>query len=601
MASLLATAYSDSSDDEETKQNKNQTIHEVDPSELNTHLSKAVTGRNTVASRALVSAAPDVVDNDSKLGFNEDGTMSANLIVVDPNAESIEFNATYNQLFQKASGPARPRGEKMIKNVANGYLEQSAVSEAIFDDQRKQFARMDKLEKTTAKQIKTTGVVRIPEHCKVNPHGNCKQPFTKRKRAKNMDASDMENFTAMGWADFEDVVAEEGPDEKDREVLDEYLMKMRKKGMKCRRMKYLMKDAPADEDERFELHVPDSEITDYQGRSWLDIDQVKQTTTVPMEVPTKCFMPKKMIHKFTPPVSEGCKKGISQVRTSPSAPHIFFSGGMDGVVRVFRLYGKRKLMASYHGHHAAVKDMVQSYDAKRFITASFDRFSRLWDTETGKCLGKWGTNTPLNTARMHPTEEHIFLTGQSNKTVCQWDTRISDNEKANVIQYERHTKAVNTITFFDGGNKIMTSSDDHTIRCWEYGIPIDYRLIADPEQHSMPSATMSPDGNFVAYQSLDNKILTYDITRGRIKLLRKSIFRGHMVAGYACQTDWSADQQFICSGDGDGKVFMWDFKRVRLLSRFKAHDQVTIGVRSLPYETSKLLTWSWDGTIKLWD
>lgn len=58
---------------------------------------------------------------------------------------------------------------------------------------------------------------------------------------------------------------------------------------------------------------------------------------------------------------------------------------------------------------------------------------------------------------MHPTEEHIFLTGQSNKTVCQWDTRIADNEKANVIQYERHTKAVNTITFFDGGNKIMTS------------------------------------------------------------------------------------------------------------------------------------------------
>ena len=98
MASLLATAYSDSSDDEETKQNKNQTIHEVDPSELNTHLSKAVTGRNTVASRALVSAAPDVVDNDSKLGFNEDGTMSANLIVVDPNAESIEFNATYRRM-----------------------------------------------------------------------------------------------------------------------------------------------------------------------------------------------------------------------------------------------------------------------------------------------------------------------------------------------------------------------------------------------------------------------------------------------------------------------------------------------------------------------
>ena len=53
----------------------------------------------------------------------------------------------------------------------------------------------------------------------------------------------------------------------------------------------------------------------------------------------------------------------------------------------------------------------------------------------------------------------IFITGQSNKTMCQWDTRIADNDKANVIQYERHTKAVNTITFFDGGNKLMSSSE----------------------------------------------------------------------------------------------------------------------------------------------
>lgn len=599
MASLLANAYSDSSDDEEQRV---ISAHEICPDEIGSHLKKVVKHTNVVASRALVSA-PDVVESDNafKMGINEDGTMDANMIVVDPNAETIEFNPSYDQLFRKSAGPSRPKGERMVKNMANGFLEQSAVSEAIFDDQRKQFARMDKLEEKTAKQINTTAVVKIPEKCLVNPHGNCKQPGVKRKRAKNMDAGDIDNYTGMGWADFEDVVAEEGPDEKEREILDEYLMKMRKKGMKCRRMKYLMKDAPQDEDERFELHVPDSEIMDYQGRGWLDIEQVKQTQQVPTTVPTKCFMPKKMIHKYTPPVAEGGKKGISQLRTSPAAPHIFFTGGMDGVTRVFRVYGKRKLMASYHGHHAAVKDLVQSHDATRFITASFDRFCRLWDTETGKCLGKWGTNTPLNTARMHPEEEHIFLTGQANKTMCQWDTRIADNEKANVIQYERHTKAVNTITFFDGGNKIMTSSDDKTIRCWEYGIPIDYRLIADPEMHSTPSATLSPSGNCVAYQSLDNKILIYDLTRGRIKLLRKSIFRGHMVAGYACQTDWSADQQYLISGDGDGKVFIWDFKRVRLLSRFKAHDQVTIGCRALPFETSKLLTWSWDGTVKLWD
>ena len=148
---------------------------------------------------------------------------------------------------------------------------------------------------------------------------------------------------------------------------------------------------------------------------------------------------------------------------------------------------------------------------------------------------------------------------------------------------------------------MITTADDKTLRCWEYGIPIDYRLIADPEMHSMPSASLSPHNNAVAFQSLDNKILIYDLTGGRVKLLRKRQFRGHCVAGYSCQTDWSPDQEYLMSGDGDGKIFIWDFRRMKLLNRFRAHDQVTIGVKSLPFETSKVLSWSWDGSIKLWD
>ena len=117
----------------------------------------------------------------------------------------------------------------------------------------------------------------------------------------------------------------------------------------------------------------------------------------------------------------------------------------------------------------------------------------------------------------------------------------------------------------------------------------------------MPSATLAPSGNAVAFQSLDNKILIYDLTGGRVKLLRKRVFRGHCVAGYGCQTDWSPDQEFLMSGDGDGKIFIWDFRKMKLLNRFRAHDQVTIGVKSLPFETSKMLSWSWDGSVKLWD
>ena len=244
--------------------------------------------------------------------------------------------------------------------------------------------------------------------------------------------------------------------------------------------------------------------------------------------------------------------------------------------------------------------MWMTNDAKNFVTSSFDRYSRWWDAETGKCIEKFTCNTPINVVRIHPEEEHIFLTGQTNKRIVQWDTRLPP-DKANVLTYERHTKAVNTITWTEGGNKMITTADDKTLRVWEYGLPVDHRMIADPEMHCMPSATLSPQSNAIAYTSLDNKILIYDLTGGRIKLLRKRIFKGHVVAGYSCQTDWSPNQEYLCSGDGDGKIFIWDFKRLKLMNRFRAHDAVCIGVKCLPFETSKMLSWSWDGSIKLWD
>ena len=59
-------------------------------------------------------------------------------------------------------------------------------------------------------------------------------------------------------------------------------------------------------------------------------------------------------------------------------------------------YGKRKLMASYYGHEAAIKDLWMTSNAQKFVSASFDRYNRWWDTETGKCLGKYTSNTPVN-------------------------------------------------------------------------------------------------------------------------------------------------------------------------------------------------------------
>lgn len=97
---------------------------------------------------------------------------------------------------------------------------------------------------------------------------------------------------------------------------------------------------------------------------------------------------------------------------------------------------------------------------------------------------------------------------------------------------------------------------------------------------------------------MDNQILIYSTDNFRQN--RKKRFANHQVAGYACQVGFSPDGKWISSGDGSGNVVFWDWKTGNIKSRLKAHSQVVISHVWLPHETSKVITASWDGLIKLW-
>lgn len=91
----------------------------------------------------------------------------------------------------------------------------------------------------------------------------------------------------------------------------------------------------------------------------------------------------------------------------------------------------------------------------------------------------------------------------NNKKILQWDTR-SNSEV--VQEYDRHLGAVNTITFFDQNRRFCTTSDDKSMRIWEWGIPVDTKLIQEPSLHSMPFMAKSPNGKFLFFLNFLYKI-----------------------------------------------------------------------------------------------
>lgn len=42
------------------------------------------------------------------------------------------------------------------------------------------------------------------------------------------------------------------------------------------------------------------------------------------------------------------------------------------------------MVRTYNGHKMSVKDIDFNNDGTEFLSASFDRYIKLWDTETGK-------------------------------------------------------------------------------------------------------------------------------------------------------------------------------------------------------------------------
>jgi len=325
----------------------------------------------------------------------------------------------------------------------------------------------------------------------------------------------------------------------------------------------------------------------YAGESWIKPPKDRKREN------DHCYVPKRCIHTWS-----GHAKGTQAIRFFPRHGHLLLSAGLDSKVKIWDVHGHGKCMRTYMGHEKALKDIQFTNDGTRFVSTSWDKKIKLWDTETGKVITSVGSGKIAYCATLHPDDDkqNVCMAGQSDKKILQYDFNTGDV----VQEYDQHLGAVNSVTFCDEGRRFVSSSDDKSLRVWEFGIPVTMKYIADPAMHSMPAVALSPNANWLACQSLDNQIVVYS-TKDKFRMNKKKRFAGHHNSGYACQVTFSPDGRFVASGSGDGKVFFWDWKSGRIFKSLKAHEKVVIGVQWHPLEQSKVATCSWDGAIKYWD
>ncbi|GAA0158746.1 RNA splicing factor [Lithospermum erythrorhizon] len=522
---------------------------------------------------------------------------------LDPTQHVVNFNPTYDQLWAPIYGPAHPFAKdglaQGLRNHKLGFVEDASIQPFVFDEQYNTFQKfgyaadpsatyyigdLDAVDKNGA-----VSVYNIPK----NEQKRRKLEKKKEKLASlgedegdggNVDGDAVENPASEVWL----AKNSKSPWSGKREGIESELTDEQKKYAEEHARKQAEKEG-GHEREKGEMVLEKStfhgkEEKDYQGRSWIAPPKDAKASN------DHCYIPKRLVHTWS-----GHTKGVSAIRFFPKHGHLILSAGMDSKVKIWDVFNSGKCMRTYMGHSKAVRDISFSNDGTKFLTASYDRNIKYWDTETGKVISTFSTGKIPYVVRLNPDDDkqNILLAGMSDKKIVQWDM----NSGQITQEYDQHLGAVNTITFVDDNRRFVTSSDDKSLRVWEFGIPVVIKYISEPHMHSMPAISMHPNGNWLAAQSLDNQILIYG-TRDRFQLNKKKRFAGHIVAGYACQVNFSPDGRFVMSGDGEGKCWFWDWKSCKVFRTLKCHDGVCIGAEWHPLEQSKVATCGWDGLIK---
>ncbi|KAF5112709.1 hypothetical protein DV454_004059 [Geotrichum candidum] len=333
---------------------------------------------------------------------------------------------------------------------------------------------------------------------------------------------------------------------------------------------------------------------DYLGRTYMHVPPELRRDPGDQE----CFRPKRIVRTF----KGGHVGGVTQLRYFPRAGHLLLSSGNDSTIKLWDAHGDRKELLRIFRLCKPVKDVNFNPDGTHFLAACYDHFIREFDTETGKCLNKINiSGANANSVNYNPAEPYSILGALSNKKIQQFDLR---EEGGKVTQsYDHHLGPVNCIQFIDNGKRFISSSDDKSLRVWDWSINVPIKFIADPYQHSMPVLKLHPSEKYFVAQSMDNTIITFGATdKSKFRRSKNKVFDGHVNAGYPVGLDFSPDGKYLYSGDVNGNLCMWNWSgHDRNVTKLKGHKGVLLSLAVAPQATSKVVTGGLDGSIHLWD
>jgi len=239
------------------------------------------------------------------------------------------------------------------------------------------------------------------------------------------------------------------------------------------------------------------------------------------------------------------------------------------------------------GHTKWICRIAWSPDGKLLATPSDDNTVRIWDLESGDCIGALDhTQNTKYCAAWSPDGRQLAASSYGKIEV--WNTETWSLSKLIINPSEA---SIYSVAWSPDGRRLAGCSYDNGLHIWD--VDSAKLLMTRSRLNPFVSAAWSPEGDRIVSATYDSVLLILDpATLNPLVSLR-----GH--ASYARAAHWLPEENLLASGGNDSTVRIWETTTGQERHILEGHAQSVAALSSCPCG-NVLASVSSDNTVRLW-
>lgn len=234
----------------------------------------------------------------------------------------------------------------------------------------------------------------------------------------------------------------------------------------------------------------------------------------------------------------------------------------------------------YLGHTESVLDVAWSGGSNLLLSASADKYVRLWRLEDRSgCLKLFGHTDIVTSVAFHPTNHAHFISGCFNGQVRLWD-----NVRSNTLDYvvspldeNNCNVAITSVSFVPDGSRVFAGLKDGQIQIYAYKMEFSDKVKLQREtsldwlrdrKGKYSSGRKVTGICFDSSKGSDAKLLRWCVTSNddNIRLVDSVVppfkyvckYKGGRNANLQIKASFSEDGKFIICAGENGRVNIWE-------------------------------------------